>query len=106
MLARSISPLLVLVFSLIACAGPGQNSDLSRPALSREAIFALAVAEAEVETARSSHTLWVAAEEALSRARAAAESADNVTVIEEARRASELCRLGAQQATTPPVRMP
>ncbi|MFZ5485147.1 MAG: hypothetical protein ACOZB0_13060 [Pseudomonadota bacterium] len=103
---RTHALLMVFAMSLTACAGSVLPSGPGRPALSRDAIFALAVAEAEVETARSSHTLWVAAEEALSRARAAAESADNVTVIEEARRTSELCRLGAQQATTPPVRMP
>ena len=103
---RSSFLLIPLIIGLVACASPGQEADRGGAALSREAIFALAVAEAEVETARGSHTLWLAAEEALSRARAAAESADSATVIEEARRTSELCRLGAQQATTPPVQMP
>jgi hypothetical protein len=81
-------------------AGP-QNGTTPPTTLNPLAQTALSRAETDVQTARTAFTLWLAADDALSKARAAAELGDNETVIQQAAIVSDLCRLSAQQADYP-----
>ncbi|MDD3529881.1 MAG: hypothetical protein PHS77_08395 [Gallionellaceae bacterium] len=99
----------LLALCLAGCATTAGQADAPAtavsPALSTEAIGALARAEADVEAARAAFTLWLSAEDALRQAREAASAYDSAKVIEQAGRASELCRLGTLQAGYPTTEM-
>jgi len=87
---------------LPGCASLGHDdSTLAQPALSKQALAALAQAESDVRAARAAFTLWTPAEDALNKALAAAQAGDSAGVIEQAKLASGLCRLSADQAAYP-----
>ena len=72
-----------------------------KPVLTDEAKTTLAQVEAEAQVAKTNITLWVPAEKALKNAQEAARNGDSATVLKEARKASELIKLGAAQAAYP-----
>jgi flagellar basal body L-ring protein FlgH len=74
-------------------------------ALSNQAVAALAQAESDVSAARAAFTLWTTAEEALLKARQAAQVGDSARVIGQASLVSELCKLSAAQAGYPTTEM-
>jgi len=87
---------------LSACAtAPDTTSAAAEAKLKAEAQQALAQAEADAEAAAKASALWLPAENALLAARAAADAGDNLTVLELAKRVSEMCRLGMAQMGFP-----
>jgi hypothetical protein len=73
----------------------------SEPELSSEAKQAFAQAEADVQAARAAFTLWVPAENALNAALQGAKEGDSAAVLKHAKAASDLAKLGAEQAKYP-----
>ncbi len=74
-------------------------------ALSNQAVAALAQAESDVKAARAAFTLWTSADDALQKARDAAQAGDSAGVIEQAALVSGLCKLSAAQAGYPSTEM-
>lgn len=88
---------------LTGCASLG---DFARDgALSNQAVAALAQAESDVKAARAAFTLWTSADDALQKARDAAQAGDSAGVIEQAALVSGLCKLSAAQAGYPSTEM-
>lgn len=102
----------MLCLMLSACGGtPAKTADAkpaepAKPELTAEAQTVLAQAEAEAKIAKANVTLWVPADKALKSAQEAAKKGDSATVIKEAKKASELMKLGAAQANYPIVARP
>lgn len=69
----------------------------AKPTLSEEAKAALAQAEADAKAAKAAFTYWVPAENALKAAQEAAKAADSATVIKQAKKVSDLCKISALQ---------
>jgi hypothetical protein len=111
MATRSRWFIATLVTTLLgACALPNTNgvtgtapSDQTGPtrSISDDAMVALAQAEADVARARAEFALWTTAELALKQARDAALTGDDVTVIRQARIATEMATLGLAQQHYP-----
>jgi murein lipoprotein len=69
--------------------------------LTEEAKQALAKAEADIKSAQAKKGLWTTAQDALKKAKAAAEANDSAAVIKHAKEASELAQLGISQTQYP-----
>lgn len=69
--------------------------------LTEEAKQALAKAEADVKSAQAKNALWTTAQDALKKAKAAAEQNDSAATIKHAKDASEFARLGIAQTQYP-----
>lgn len=69
--------------------------------LTEEAKQALATAEADIKAARAKNALWTTAQDALKKAKDAAENHDSATVIQQAKTASDHARLGIEQSQQP-----
>lgn len=69
--------------------------------LTEEAKQALAKAEADIQAAQAQKALWTTAQDALKKAKAAAEANDSAAVIKHAKEASEFARLGIAQTQYP-----
>ena len=78
----------------------------SQVAVSGEAQAALRQAESEVQAARERFALWTTAEEALLRAREAAQAGDSAATIRHAARASDQARKGLDQLAYPSTELP
>jgi hypothetical protein len=73
------------------------------PALSDEAKQALSKAEADVKEAQSKKALWTTAQDALKKAKEAADKGDNARVIAASKKASDQAQLGIKQLSYPPT---
>lgn len=69
--------------------------------LTEEAKQALAKAEADIQAAQAKKALWTTAQDALKKAKAAAEANDSAAVIKHAKEASEFAQLGIAQTQYP-----
>jgi len=69
--------------------------------LTDEAKQALAKAEADIKSAQTKKALWTTAQDALKKAKTAAEENDSAAVIKHAKEASELAQLGIAQTQYP-----
>lgn len=69
--------------------------------LTEEANQALAKAEADVKAAKAKNALWTTAQDALKKAKDAAEKYDSPAVIKHAKTASEHARMGIEQSQQP-----
>ncbi len=95
---------------LAGCQGGGiirpdttTESAATATGLTSEASQSLAQAEVDTKEAASKEALWIPAQKALKKARAAAKQHDSTAVIKYARKASELARLGIKQLSYPLV---
>lgn len=77
----------------------------AKPALSDDAQKALSQAEADAKAAIASFTFWIPAEKALKSAQEAAKAGDSNTVIKQAKKVSELTKLGMAQTQYPSTEM-
>jgi flagellar basal body L-ring protein FlgH len=104
-----LATILCLTALLSACASVPEEmptAPISATAggkLNVQAKQALAQAEADAAAAAKASALWLPAENALLAARAAADVGDNLSVLELAKRVSELCRLGMEQMRLPGI---
>ena len=92
--------------SLAGCQGSAAvkteaPAQAQMPTISPEASQALAQAEADVKAAQAQKALWTTAEDALKKAKAAAEKGDSATVIKSSKTASEQAKLGISQLQYP-----
>lgn len=71
--------------------------------LTEEAKQALAKAEADVKAAKAKNALWTTAQDALKKAKEAADKFDSTAVIHHANTASEHAQLGIAQSQLPPT---
>jgi PBP1b-binding outer membrane lipoprotein LpoB len=69
----------------------------AKPTLTDEAKQALAQAEADAAAAKKAFALWIPAETALTDAQAAAKEGDSAAVIKQAKKVSDLTKLGMAQ---------
>lgn len=69
--------------------------------LTEDAKMALAMAEADVKAAKAKNALWTTAQDALKKAKDAAEKIDSASVIKHAKIASEHAQLGIAQTQYP-----
>jgi len=76
----------------------------TKAALTDEAKQALAKAEADVKAAKAKKALWTTTEDALKKAKEAAETGDSAAVQKHAKTASEHAKLGLGQAEYPLVK--
>jgi len=76
----------------------------AKPALTEAATKALAQAEADVKAATAKKALWTTAQDALKKAKEAAEKGDSAAVEKSAKTASEHAKLGLGQAEYPMVK--
>lgn len=93
-------PFALLSAALIAL-GSANALASEAPALSDDAKQALAKAEADVKEAQSKKALWTTAQDALKKAKAAAEKGDSAAVVKESEKASEQAQLGIKQLSYP-----
>jgi murein lipoprotein len=106
-LATAVIASLIAMLSVGCASGPAPKAEASppaapsKPALTDEAKQALASAEAEASAAKKSYTLWTPAESALKEAQEAAKAGDSAAVIKNAKKVSELTKLGMAQAGYP-----
>lgn len=101
---KAILTLTVAAFiSLAGCQSmPEKQAEApAKPALSAEATTALSKAEADVKGAKSSKALWTNADDALKKAKEAAEKGDSAAVIKESQKASSFAAMGMQQLSYP-----
>ena len=92
--------------SLAGCQGGAAvkteaPSQAQKPAISEEASKALAQAGADVKAAQAQKALWVTAEDALKKAKEAAEKGDSAAVIKHSKTASDQAKLGISQLQYP-----
>lgn len=71
--------------------------------LTEEAKQALAKAEADIKAAKAKNALWTTAQDALKKAKEAADNYDSAAVIKHASTASEHAQLGIAQSQLPPT---
>ncbi len=71
--------------------------------LTEEAKQALAKAEADIKAAKAKNALWTTAQDALKKAKEAADANDSAAVIKHAKVASEHAQLGITQSQQPPT---
>ena len=108
-LRNSITLAALLGLFLAGCAGTPKQAaapaEPAKPTLSEEAKAALAQAEADAKAAKAAFAYWVPAENALKAAQEAAKTADSATVIKQAKKVSELCKISALQPGYPSTEM-
>lgn len=73
----------------------------AKPALSAEAKAAVEKAEADTKAAQAKNSLWTTAQDALKKAKEAADKGDSANAIKFAKVASEHAALGMQQQSYP-----
>lgn len=73
----------------------------AKPALSAEAKAAVEKAEADVKAAQAKNALWTTAQDALKKAKEAADKGDSANAMKFAKTASEHAALGMQQQSYP-----
>lgn len=88
------------------CAGDMATKQDGAPkaALTESATKALAQAEADVKAAKAKKALWTTTNDALKKAKEAAEKGDSAAVEKNAKTASEHAKLGLGQAEYPLVK--
>lgn len=80
----------------------GLNADATtKPAVSAEAKAAIEKAEADTKAAQAKNALWTTAQDALKKAKEAADKGDSANAIKFAKIASEHAALGIQQQSYP-----
>lgn len=96
-----------LFFALLSAAlialGSANAMANEAPALSDEAKQALSKAEADVKEAQSKKALWTTAQDALKKAKEAADKGDSAGVIAASKKASDQAHLGIKQLSYPPT---
>lgn len=80
---------------------PAKAQAAPQAQLTDEAKQALAKAEADIKAAQDRKALWMPAQDALKKAKAAAKGHDSAMVIKHAKEASELAQLGIEQTKYP-----
>lgn len=87
------------IFALSGCQTTPEQA--AKPKLSDEAQIALSWAQADVKDAAKAGGLWTVADDALKAAKAAADKGDSANTIKNAKKASELAKLGIGQTKYP-----
>src|SRR5512135_2759529 len=96
-----------LLFALISAGlialGCAEAMANDAPVISDEAKQALSKAEADVKEAQAKDALWTTAQDALKKAKEAADKGDSAAVIKDSHKASEHAQLGIKQLSYPPT---
>ncbi|HCA26333.1 MAG TPA: hypothetical protein DEP05_01575 [Betaproteobacteria bacterium] len=77
------------------------KSAMMAAGLTSEASQALAQAEMDIKEAASKEALWIPAQKALKKAKAAAKQHNSAAVVKYSKKASELAKLGIAQVSYP-----